>query len=65
MGVPINLAREYMGHADIKTTQRIYTHDTEASFNAGAQIIKSYYTTPKRIKARKGRRLKLITGGKE
>ena len=31
-GVPINVARELMGHASISTTAEIYTHGSEESF---------------------------------
>ena len=31
-GVPINVARELMGHASISTTAEIYTHGSAESF---------------------------------
>jgi site-specific recombinase XerD len=33
-GVPINVAIELMGHTDIATTAKIYTHGTERTFSA-------------------------------
>ena len=32
-GVPINLAKEFMGHSNISITAKIYTHGTALSFN--------------------------------
>ena len=38
-GVPINVAKELMGHSDISVTSRIYTHSSaEATQNAAAKI---------------------------
>lgn len=40
-GVPINVARELMGHSDISVTSKIYTHHSEESFkDAGVKIEK-------------------------
>lgn len=33
-GVPLNVAKELMGHSDISTTAKIYTHGTQRSFDA-------------------------------
>lgn len=41
-GVPINVARELMGHEDISTTAHIYTHKSEAAFNDAADKIAAY-----------------------
>lgn len=38
-GVPINIAKEIMGHEDINTTANIYTHKDEASIKRGMQIL--------------------------
>jgi integrase len=38
-GVPINVAKELMGHSDITITSKIYTHSTERSFNAARNLI--------------------------
>lgn len=38
-GVPINVAKELMGHSDISVTSRIYTHSSaEATQNAAAKL---------------------------
>lgn len=48
-GVPINVARYLMGHADISTTSSIYTHTgTTDAENAGKQL-DEYYSKPDRI----------------
>lgn len=36
-GIPINVAKELMGHSDISLTARIYTHYTETSLNSAAE----------------------------
>lgn len=41
-GVPINVAKELMGHSDISLTARIYTHKSEESFNAAATLINAF-----------------------
>lgn len=38
-GVPINVARELMGHSDISITSKIYTHSSEESFASAADAI--------------------------
>ena len=38
-GVPINVAKELMGHSDITITSKIYTHSTERSFNTARNLI--------------------------
>lgn len=43
-GVPINVAKELMGHTDISVTARIYTHQSEKSFNDAADAINEYQT---------------------
>ena len=40
-GVPINVARELMGHSDISITAKIYTHSSDESFNNAADLINS------------------------
>lgn len=42
-GVPINVAKELMGHTDISTTARIYTHRSEAAFSAAAAAIEELH----------------------
>jgi integrase len=43
-GVPINVAKYLMGHKDIKTTSKIYTHTTEKTIQAAAKLIDEYAT---------------------
>lgn len=38
-GVPINIARQFMGHSSILITQQIYTHATEKSFESARKLI--------------------------
>ena len=38
-GVPINIARQFMGHKSILVTQKIYTHSTETSFEKARSLI--------------------------
>ena len=40
-GVPINIAKELMGHADIATTANIYTHATTDSLTIARQLMDS------------------------
>jgi len=41
-GVPINVAKELMGHENISVTAQIYTHRSEAAFNNAADLINTY-----------------------
>lgn len=41
-GVPINVAKELMGHSSISVTAEIYTHKSEAAFKAAAEAIDAY-----------------------
>jgi integrase len=38
-GVPINVAKDFMGHSSIEMTAKIYTHLTDASFDAARRLI--------------------------
>lgn len=38
-GIPINVARELMGHSDISITSKIYTHSSAESFENAAELI--------------------------
>ena len=42
-GVPINVARDLMGHSSIAITSKIYTHRTDAAFDAAAEKMNRYY----------------------
>lgn len=42
-GVPINVARELMGHSDISVTSKIYTHGTERSLEAARSSIDRFH----------------------
>ncbi|MCI8284269.1 MAG: site-specific integrase [Firmicutes bacterium] len=44
-GVPINVAKELMGHADISITAKIYTHSTERSFNNAKNLINNLHSS--------------------
>lgn len=41
-GVPINVAKELMGHSSIAVTAEIYTHKSEDAFNNAADLINAY-----------------------
>lgn len=41
-GVPINVAREFMGHSSIEMTSRIYTHSSKESFESALDKIDSF-----------------------
>lgn len=43
-GVPINVAKELMGHSSIAVTAQIYTHKSDAAFNNAAALINAYNT---------------------
>ncbi len=44
-GVPINIAKELMGHSSIELTARIYTHMSDDAFSAAAQKIAAFGAT--------------------
>lgn len=48
-GVPINVAKELMGHSDISLTANIYTHFSDTSFKAAQEAIEKHAekVTPK------------------
>lgn len=48
-GVPINVAKELMGHSDISTTAKIYTHYSDIAFNNAADLI-NVFQSPKAAK---------------
>lgn len=45
-GVPINVARELMGHTDISVTSKIYTHSSDQATNRARDLINSLHATP-------------------
>jgi integrase len=38
-GVPINVAKRFLGHSNIKTTGNIYTHESESAFENARDLI--------------------------
>ena len=52
-GVPINIAKELMGHTDIAITSKIYTHSTEKSFNRASELINNLHRADD-LKEKKG-----------
>ncbi|NCC83656.1 MAG: site-specific integrase [Clostridia bacterium] len=43
-GVPLNIAKELMGHEDITVTANIYTHFSEEDFKSAADKINKYHS---------------------
>lgn len=44
-GVPINVAKEFMGHSSISVTAQIYTHKSDVAFNNAAMLINNYVSS--------------------
>lgn len=44
-GVPINVARELMGHHDISMTSKIYTHTSSQAISRAAESINEYWSS--------------------
>jgi integrase len=42
-GVPINVASYFMGHADIQTTAKIYTHSGDTEVASALQVLNSHF----------------------
>lgn len=42
-GVPINVAKELMGHSSVSTTAKIYTHSTKRTFDAALEAMDSFH----------------------
>jgi integrase len=55
-GVPINKARDYMGHSDIALTSKIYTHKSEKSFKDSVDAINNFHSPKPKLSAKKIRR---------
>lgn len=45
-GVPLNVAKELMGHSDIQTTANIYTHRSKSSIHRGMQLLDGTASRP-------------------
>ena len=45
-GVPINIAKDLMGHTNISVTAKIYTHRTEASIQSAADLLQAHRVVP-------------------
>ena len=43
-GVPINIAKEFMGHYDVNTTAKIYTHTTDEMYELCRRKLNMYYS---------------------
>lgn len=43
-GVPINVAKDLMGHTDISVTSKIYTHRSKVSFDSAAAAINEFHS---------------------
>ncbi|MDD2217639.1 MAG: tyrosine-type recombinase/integrase [Eubacteriales bacterium] len=48
-GVPINVAKELMGHSDISVTAKIYTHRTETSYNNAKDLINRHQSGAQKV----------------
>lgn len=48
-GVPINVAKELMGHSDISVTAKIYTHRTETSYNNAKDLINKHQSGEQKV----------------
>lgn len=59
-GVPINLAKEFMGHEDIRTTSKIYTHKSEKSFNDAAELINKFHSGERVKVVKKVKRIRSV-----
>lgn len=46
-GIPINIAKDLMGHADTKMVERIYTHFTDDQFEATRQKLNDFASAKK------------------
>lgn len=44
-GVPINIARQLMGHSSVEITARIYTHTSNSEINKACEKMNEYYNT--------------------
>lgn len=51
-GVPINIAKEWMGHADISTTSNIYTHRSDKAFEASRKLLDEHLPVQKVVQTK-------------
>ena len=51
-GVPLNVAKEWMGHSDISVTSKIYTHMVDEVFEQNRKRLQDY-ANEKRVKITK------------
>lgn len=56
-GVPINVAKEFMGHSDIALTSKIYTHRSEAAFQNAAKSINSFHNPKPKLSKKNIRKI--------
>ncbi len=59
-GVPINVAKEFMGHSDIALTSKIYTHHSEAAFQNAANSINNFHNPKPKLSHKKLRRINIV-----
>lgn len=45
-GVPINVARDLMGHSSVLITSKVYTHRTDEALDAAAEKLQALYSGP-------------------
>lgn len=58
-GVPINIAKEFMGHSDIALTSKIYTHHSETAFQNAAKSINEFHNPKPKLSHKKLRKTNL------
>ncbi len=58
-GVPINKARDYMGHSDIALTSKIYTHKSQKAFQDSVDALNNFHSPKPKLSAKNIRRLNM------
>jgi len=58
-GVPINVAKEFMGHSDIALTSKIYTHKSETAFQNAAKSINEFHNPKPKLTKNNIRKFKM------
>lgn len=51
IGVPINVAKYFLGHTDIKLTANVYTHFSEENLTTAEKLISTWNTSRAKVKA--------------